>query len=80
MGGGTLEVGTGFAAGQTGSHPLIAFADTGGNLLKLDQPGQFGGRLLGFGQGDTIDLGAVQIGTLAYGSDGVLAVEDKPAR
>jgi T5SS/PEP-CTERM-associated repeat protein len=73
-GGGTLEVNTGFPAGQTGSKPLIAFADNGGNLLKLDQPGQFGGRILGFGQGDTIDLGAVNIGTLVYGADGVLTL------
>lgn len=74
--GATMEVNTGFPAGQTGSHPTVAFADTSGNLLKLDQPGQFGGRLLGFGVGDTIDLGAVNAGTLVVTADGVLTVED----
>ncbi|MDE2580414.1 MAG: Hint domain-containing protein, partial [Rhodospirillales bacterium] len=75
-GGGTVEVNTGFPAGTDGAKPQFAFADTAGNVLKLDQPGQFGGRILGLGAGNTIDLGAVNIGTLAYDPSGLLKVED----
>ena len=75
--GGTLEFNAGFPSGTKGSNPVFAFYDSvSGDTLKLDQIGQFGGRILGFEQGDTIDLGgALSIGTIAVTGDGRVLLE-----
>ncbi len=75
--GGTLELNAGFPSGTKGSSPVFAFYDGATDTtLKLDQLGQFGGRILGFQQGDTIDLGgSLSIGTIAVTSDGQLLLE-----
>src|SRR6185437_16133522 len=51
---------------------------TPGNTLKIDNIGSFGGRILGFGANDTIDLGtSLSVGKLAYSSaTGILALEN----
>jgi hypothetical protein len=75
--GGTLVYDAGFPSGTEGSSPIFAFYDnTSGNTLKLEQLGQFSGRILGFQQGDTIDLGStLSIGTIVVSSDGQLLLE-----
>ncbi len=75
--GGTLVYNAGFPAGTEGSTPVFAFYDeTSGNTLLLEQLGQFSGRILGFQQGDTIDLGsALSIGTIVVTADGRLLLE-----
>ena len=76
-GGGTLELNAGYPSGTKGSNPVFAFYDrVSGDTLKLDQIKQFGGRILGFQQGDTIDLGsALSIGTIAVTGDGQVLLE-----
>jgi T5SS/PEP-CTERM-associated repeat protein len=75
--GGTLEFNAGFPLGTKGSSPVFAFYNGApGTTLKLDHLGQFGGRILGFQQGDTIDLGGpLSVGTIAVTSDGQLLLE-----
>jgi T5SS/PEP-CTERM-associated repeat protein len=77
-GGGTLEFNAGFPSGTEGSSPAFAFYDgDSGDTLKLDQLGQFGGRILGFQQGDTIDLGeALNVGSIVVTNDGQLLLEN----
>ena len=69
-GGGTLETASAYATsvGNNGSHPNYEFADsTPGNTLKIDNIGSFGGVILHFSAGDTIDLGTLlAVGTLSY--------------
>jgi hypothetical protein len=76
--GGTLELNAGFPSGADGSSPTFMFYDgDSGDTLKLDQLGQFGGRILDFEQGDTIDLGStLTIGTIAFTADGQLLLEN----
>ena len=70
--GGTLETQSVFPTsdGANGSHPDYEFADsTPGNTLKIDNIGGFGGAIIHFSQGDTIDLGmSLAVGTLAFTS------------
>ncbi len=75
--GGTLDYNAGFPSGTKGSNPVFAFYDGhSGDTLKLDHLGQFGGRILGFEHGDTIDLGsALSIGTIAVTGDGQVLLE-----
>ncbi len=75
--GGTLEVNTGFPAGTEGSAPTYAFYDgDSGDTLKIDQLGQFSGRIVGFQHGDTIDLGAaLNVGSIVVAHDGRLLLE-----
>ena len=69
-GGGTLETAAYYPAsdGNNGTHDNYEFADSApGDTLKIDNIGSFGGVILGFGQGDTIDLGTLlAVGTVAY--------------
>jgi hypothetical protein len=76
--GGTLVYDAGFPSGTGGSSPLFAFYNgTTGTTLLLEQLGQFGGRILGFEHGDTIDLGGVlSVGTIVVTSDGQLLLEN----
>src|SRR6185312_8807136 len=72
-GGGTLETNVGYlgsASTVNGITPYYAFADGApGNTLKIDQIGSFGGRILGFGANDTIDLGtSLAVGQVVYSS------------
>lgn len=76
--GGTIETQANYSSSVNGTAPLYVFADsTAGNTLKLDNAAQFGGRIIGFAQGDTIDLGSsLAVGSIAFtGSTGVLALE-----
>jgi T5SS/PEP-CTERM-associated repeat protein len=76
--GGTVETEAAYASTITGSAPLYAFADgTTGDTLKIDNIGSFGGRIFGFQQGDTIDLGtSIAVGTIVYSSaTGLLSLE-----
>jgi hypothetical protein len=77
-GGGTLELNAGFPAGTAGASPIFAFYDgDSGDTLKLDQIKQFGGRILGFARGDTIDLGgSLSVGTIAVSADGQVRLEN----
>jgi T5SS/PEP-CTERM-associated repeat protein len=76
--GGTIEFNAGFPSGTEGSSPAFAFNDgDSGDTLKLDQVAQFGGRILGFQQGDTIDLGqAFNVGSIVVTNDGQLLLEN----
>jgi T5SS/PEP-CTERM-associated repeat protein len=69
-GGGTLETQASYPAsdGNNGTHAEYEFADSSsGNTLKIDNVGSFGGTVIGFGAGDTVDLGTLlAVGTLAY--------------
>ena len=75
--GGTLDNGYAYPAGIAGSVPGFLFEDNAsGNTLKLDHIRKFSGRVAGFQQGDTIDLGAsITVGTIAYdGTTGLLGI------
>jgi T5SS/PEP-CTERM-associated repeat protein len=79
LSGGTLETNASYAANAGGAVPIYAFADsTAGNTLKIDNIGSFGGRILGFGQHDTIDVGtSLAVGTVVYSSTtGLLNLEN----
>lgn len=69
-GGGTLETAAYFPAsdGNNGTKTNEEFADlTPGNTLKIDNIGSYGGVIIGFAAGDTIDLGTLlAVGTLTY--------------
>ena len=69
-GGGTLETAAYYPAsdGNNGTHSEIDFVDSAaGNTLKIDNVGSFGGVILGFAAGDTIDLGTLlAVGTVTY--------------
>jgi len=69
-GGGMLETAASVPAadGNNGTHTEYEFADsTPGNTLKIDNVGSFGGAILHFAAGDTIDLGTLlAVGTLVY--------------
>jgi fibronectin-binding autotransporter adhesin len=69
-GDGTLETAAAYPAsnGDNGTHSEYEFGDTTpGNTLKIDNIGSFGGAIIQFGAGDTIDLGTLlTVGTLAY--------------
>jgi T5SS/PEP-CTERM-associated repeat protein len=78
-GGGTIETNVGYASAIGGQTPIYAFADsTSGNTLKIDNVGSFGGLILAFGAGDTIDVGtSLAVGKLVYSSSsGVLNLEN----
>lgn len=68
--GGTLETGSFVPSyvGSNGTHGEYEFGDsTSGNTLKIDNLAAFGGVILHFAAGDTIDIGtSLQVGTLAY--------------
>ncbi len=77
---GTLETASAYPAsnGDNGTHTEYAFGDsTPGNTLKIDNIGSFGGAIIQFGAGDTIDLGTLlAVGTLAYTTTtGLLSLE-----
>ncbi len=76
--GGTIELNAGFPSGTQGSSPAFAFYDgDSGDTLILNQIGQFGGRILGFQRGDTIDLGSdIAIGKIAVTADGQVLLEN----
>lgn len=77
--GGTLETNANYVAfGNAGVVPTYLFADAlAGNTLKIDTIGGFGGRILGFGVNDTIDLGTLlAVGKLVYSkTSGVLTLQ-----
>jgi T5SS/PEP-CTERM-associated repeat protein len=76
--GGTIELNAGFPSGTAGGSPTFAFYDGDfGDTLTLLQPGQFGGRILDFQQGDTIDLGSgLVVGTIDVTADGRVLLEN----
>ena len=82
--GGSIETS---ASPTSGLHdPIYAFFDSNpGNTLKIDKINgifggiaSFGGQILGFGAGDTIDLGTnLSIATVVYdATSGILKLED----
>ncbi|HVC62472.1 MAG TPA: Hint domain-containing protein [Acetobacteraceae bacterium] len=76
---GTVETNVGYAADVNGNIPVYAFAGTvAGNTLKIDTIGSFGGNILGFGLGDTIDIGtSIAVSTLSYSAGtGILKLEN----
>ena len=75
-GGGTIETNATGTASASGSTNTFLFADgITGDTLKIDTPTQFGGRIEGFGAGDTIDLGgSLALGQVVY-NGGILDVE-----
>ena len=79
-GGGTVETTAAYASNVSGAAPYYAFADsTAGNTLKIDNYHSFGGNIVGFGAGDTIDLGTLIAGasqTVFNSSSGILNVEN----
>ncbi len=78
-GDGTVETHAGYASTVNGNIPVYAFdGATAGATLKIDNIGSFGGNILGFSQGDTIDIGtSIAVAKLAYSSStGVLALEN----
>ena len=74
----TVEDNIAYDSTVSGSAPVFAFIDNASNTLKLDQQAQFGGRILGFAHGDTIDLGTgLTVTSFAYNpTDGVLSLLD----
>ncbi len=76
--GGTVENNTAYGTTVGGVAPYFAFADSANDVLKLDQPAQFGGRILGFAAGDTIDLGAsLAVAGVSYdAATGILGLEN----
>jgi T5SS/PEP-CTERM-associated repeat protein len=60
---GAIEV-----AGALPSGPTFDFADSSGNLLKLDAVGSFQGLIDGFQAGNAIDVGPVNVGSVGYDS------------
>ena len=69
-GGGTLVTQDYFPAsnGLNGTHEEYELPiSTAGNTLKIENAESFGGAILNFAAGDTIDLGTLQaVGTIAY--------------
>ena len=59
--GGTIEL-----ASIPGGEAV--FMGSGGGLLRLDQPGNFHGRILPFASGDTVELVNTTVGTVTYNS------------
>ncbi len=77
--GGTLETNATYGTTVAGVPPLYIFGDaTAGNTVKIDTIGSFGGQFLGFGVGDTIDLGAsIAVSSLVYtAASGLLYLEN----
>ena len=84
--GGTFETNNAYPSGfsgafptDNGSAPYFIFGDaTPGDTLKIDHVKQFGGRILGFAQHDTIDIGtSLSVGKVAFDATaGVLALEN----
>jgi T5SS/PEP-CTERM-associated repeat protein len=76
--GGTVETNAAYGTAVAGTLPNYVFTDTSGNTLKIDNIGSFGGRILGFGSGDTIDLGtSLAVTTALYDStSGILNLEN----
>jgi T5SS/PEP-CTERM-associated repeat protein len=80
-GGGTVETNSSYPSNSNATSEVYAFADeTSGNTLKIDNLGSFGGSVLGFAQGDTIDLGSnliLSISTVVYSATtGILNLEN----
>jgi len=77
-GGATVEDNIAYGTTVAGPAPVFAFLDTSNNTLKLDQQAQFGGRILGFGTGDKIDLGSglTVTGYTYDATNGVLTLQD----
>ena len=78
-GDGTVETNAAYPATVNGNIPVYAFDNTtAGATLKIDTIGSFGGNILGFGQGDTIDIGtSIAVGKLVYSSvTGILNLEN----
>ena len=83
---GTFEINNAYPSGFSGafptdggSAPYFIFGDAkSGDTLKIDQVKQFGGRILGFAQGDTIDIGtSLSVGSISFdGNTGILALEN----
>jgi T5SS/PEP-CTERM-associated repeat protein len=86
--GGTLETNAAFsdvvtngttAIAATGVSATYDFTDaTAGNMLRIDNPNSFGGRILNFQAGDTIELVAsLPVATVIYsGATGILTLEN----
>ncbi|MGH7152520.1 MAG: hypothetical protein ACREF3_01225, partial [Acetobacteraceae bacterium] len=70
--GGTVENAIATPVDATGSAPVYDFLDGDNDTLELSQPAQFAGSIVGFGAGDTIDVGPVPITSIIYDNRGVL--------
>ncbi len=75
-GSGLLTIGNGGTIELASGAPAVLFQDGKADLLRLDQPGSFSGSLIGFGAGDTIDLGLLPVTALSYGYDGMLTLSN----
>lgn len=78
-GGGTLETNAGYAATLSGAAPFYAFGDAApGNMLKIDNIGAFGGRIVAFGTNDIIDLGtSLAVASAVYSAaNGILELDN----
>ena len=78
-GGGTLETNAGYAATIGGGTPFYAFGDAApGNMLKIDNIGAFGGRIVAFGTNDIIDLGtSLAVASAVYSAtNGILELDN----
>ena len=73
----SVEDNIAYGTGVSGAPPVFAFADST-DTLKLDQQAQFGGLILNFTAGDTIDLGKGLIvnGDSYNSATGVLSLLD----
>ena len=73
----TVEDNIAYGTNVSGPPPVFAFADST-DTLKLDQQAQFGGVILNFTAGDTIDLGPNLTGSISnYNTaTGVLTLSD----
>ena len=70
--GGSIEV-----AGSLPSGPTFGFGDNAGDVLKVDAPGSFQGRIDGFQSGDSIDIGPVNVSGVVYdSSSGLLSLSN----
>ncbi len=74
--GGTFEDGIATPGSAGGSSFVVAFTDANHDTLKLDQPGAFDGRIVGFQSGDTIDLGLLTVTSLTYSPGGLLTLQN----
>src|ERR1700679_3209883 len=68
---GTVETNSSYPSDSNETTEVYSFTDqTSGNTLKIDNLGSFGGSILGFAEGDTIDLGStlsiLSINTIVY--------------
>ena len=76
--GGKVEVSVAYDPNGVGYDPVYFFGDAGGNTLQIDNPASFGGEILNFQAGDTIDLGAaLAITQIKYdAASGVLEMDN----